>query len=164
MRTGVRLGVDVGSVRIGVARSDPAGALAVPVTTVSRGAGDLDALIALAREWDALEFVVGLPLSLDGSEGPAAAVARRFAEELTMARGAIPVRLVDERLTTAEAHRRMSSAGGRVARERGRRLLVDQAAAVILLEHALDTERGTGHPPGEVVASAVDESTREEGA
>ena len=82
MRRGVRLGVDVGDVRIGVAASDPSGLIATPVETVARGQGDLARLRALAEEHEALEVVVGLPRSLSGREGPAAAKVRAFATEL----------------------------------------------------------------------------------
>ena len=79
MRAGVRLAVDVGSVRIGVARSDPGGVLASPLTVVRSGPGDLDALATLAASADAIEVIVGLPTSLSGREGAAAAGARSFA-------------------------------------------------------------------------------------
>jgi len=82
VRRGVRLGVDVGDVRIGVAASDPSGLIATPVETVARGAGDLSRLRALAEEHDAFEVVVGLPRSLSGREGPAAAKVRLFATAL----------------------------------------------------------------------------------
>jgi putative Holliday junction resolvase len=143
----VRIGVDVGDVRIGVSRSDPAGLIATPVETVRRGRGDVDRLIALATEEGAVELVVGLPRSLSGGEGPAAAKVREFAVRLAGSAPA-PVRLCDERLSTVSAEA--------VLRERGRkgqkrRAVVDQAAAVVILQNALDTERSTGVAPGEVV-------------
>lgn len=159
LRRGIRLGVDVGSVRIGVARSDPDGLLAVPETTVARGAGDLLALGRLVSEAEAIEVVVGLPVRMDGTSGPAAQAARDFARELAATIAPVPVRLVDERLTTVQAHRGLREAGGRTRTERGRREVVDRSAAAILLQHALDTERGTGHPPGDVVASALTPSS-----
>jgi putative holliday junction resolvase len=148
MRAGVRLGVDVGDVRIGVARSDPAGMIATPVETVARGDGDLARLRALVEEESAVEVVVGLPRSLSGGEGPAAGKAREFAGRLAAALAPVPVRLCDERLSTVSAES--------VLRERGkkgrkRRAVVDQAAAVVILQNALETERSTGSPPGEVV-------------
>jgi putative holliday junction resolvase len=151
-RPGVRLGVDVGEVRIGVAVSDVAGVLATPVETVRRGRGDISRLVDLVEEMQALEVVVGLPLSLSGSSGAAAEKATAFAERLMdeiRSRGLTgSVRLSDERLTTVSAER--------VLRERGRtgakrRAVVDQAAAVVILQHALDSERSTGVPPGSVV-------------
>ncbi len=149
MRQGVRLAVDVGSVRIGVARSDPDGLLASPLTTVTRGRGDLDSLAGLAAGHDALEVIVGLPTGLSGREGAAAAGARTFAAALAGRLVPRPVRLVDERFTTALAHDALRS-GGRGARQR--RAVVDKAAAALLLQGALDTERSTGRPAGELVA------------
>ena len=152
MRPGVRLGVDVGSVRIGVARSDPGGILASPLTTVRRGRGDLGRLAVLAAENEAVEVIVGLPASLSGREGRAAAGAREFAAalagQLAASGSQAAVRLADERFSTVTAHDALR-AGGRD--ERSRRPLVDQAAAAVLLQAALDAERATGRPPGEIV-------------
>ena len=100
----MRLAVDPGSVRIGVARSDPSGALATPLTVVRRGRGDLDALASLAATEGAMEILVGLPRSLSGRDGPAAAAARQFAADLAVRVAPLQVRLVDERFTTATAH------------------------------------------------------------
>jgi putative Holliday junction resolvase len=157
-RRGVRIGVDVGSVRVGVARSDPDGMLAVPVATLRRPAAkaaarsDLIALVDLVAEYEPLELVVGLPLGLDGTEGPAAAAVRVYAADLVgmlRARGlGVPVRLIDERMTTAEATRGLQAAG---RDSRSGRSIIDQAAAVIIVQHALDSERGTGTPPGTVL-------------
>ena len=155
MRTGCRLAVDVGAVRIGVARSDPAGTLAVPVETVKRGEGDLARIAALAAEHDVIEVVVGLPVTLAGAEGPAADGARAFAELVAAAVRPIPVRLVDERLSTAAAARGLQAAGIKQTRGRTRtRDVVDQAAAVIILQGALESERATGNPPGRPVEVA----------
>ena len=150
MRSGVRLGVDPGDVRVGVAASDPSGLLATPVETVPRGRGDLARLRAIATELGACEVVVGLPRSLSGGEGPAAAKARAFAAELAglLAADAVTVRLCDERLTTVSAEAVLRGQG---RKGRQRRAVVDQAAAVVMLQNALDTERGTGRPPGELV-------------
>ena len=153
MRHGTRLGIDPGDARIGVARSDPSGFLAVPVETVRRGRGDLRRLVMLARECEAVEVVMGLPRSLSGGEGPSAAKVRDFADRLARRLAPVPVRLVDERLTTVSAEamlRGQGRSGGR------RRAVVDQAAAVLILQHALDTERSTGHAPGEVVEDPQD--------
>lgn len=149
MRPGVRLGVDVGDVRIGVARCDPSGLVATPVETVSRGVGDVARIRAIAEEERAVEVVVGLPRSLSGGEGPAAAKVREFATLLARGVAPLPVRLCDERLSTVTAES--------VLRERGRkgqkrRAVVDQVAAVVILQNALDTERASGRPPGETVA------------
>jgi putative Holliday junction resolvase len=148
MRRGVRIGIDVGDVRVGVARSDPAGLIATPVETVRRGAGDLARLAAITAEEDAVEVVVGLPRSLSGGEGPAAAKVRAFAAEIADAVAPVPVRLCDERLSTVTAE---SVLRGQGKKGQKRRAVVDQAAAVVILQNALDNERGTGVAPGEPV-------------
>jgi putative holliday junction resolvase len=148
VRTGVRLAVDVGSVRVGVARSDPGGVLASPLTVVRSGRGDLDELAALATSAGAIEVVVGLPTSLSGREGAAAATARSFATQLAGRLAPVPVRLFDERFTTTQAHEALRRGG---KDSRARRSVVDAAAAAVLLQAALDTERATGLPPGQLV-------------
>jgi UPF0755 protein len=141
---GVRLGVDPGDARIGVARSDPTGFLATPLETVRRGQGDVRRIVRLAAETEAVEVVVGLPRSLSGGEGPAAAKVRAWAAALSRALAPLPVRLVDERLTTISAEAMLRDRG---VKGRARRAVVDQAAAVVILQQALDTERATGTPP-----------------
>lgn len=148
MRHGTRLGLDPGDARIGVARSDPSGFLATPVETVGRGRGDLARLSALVSEVEAVEVVVGLPRSLRGGEGPAAVKVREFAARLARRVAPVPVRLVDERLTTVSAEAVLRGQGRKGA---ARRAVVDQAAAVVILQHALDTERSSGKAPGEIV-------------
>lgn len=148
MRHGVRLGIDPGDARIGVARSDPTGFLATPVETVRRGKGDLARIAAIAGEEEAVEVVVGLPRSLSGREGPAAAKVREFAAALARRVSPLPVRLVDERMTTVSAEAMLRDRGRAGVK---RRAVVDQAAAVLILQHALDAERTTGNPPGEIV-------------
>jgi putative holliday junction resolvase len=150
LRTGRRLGVDVGAVRIGVAVSDRDGLVATPVETVAAGAGDLARLAALAAQYEVLEAVVGLPRSLSGAEGPAAAKAREFAARLAGTIHPIPVRLSDERLTTVTATRGLRESG---VRGRKSRAVVDQAAAAVILQNALDTERTSGRPPGTAIAA-----------
>ena len=144
----MRLGVDLGDARIGVARSDPGGLIATPVETVPRGPGDLRRLGALVAEHDAVEVVLGLPRSLSGGEGPAAAKVREFARSLAEAVRPVPVRLCDERLSTVTAEAVLRGQG---RKGRKRRAVVDQAAAVVILQSALDTERGSGTAPGEIV-------------
>lgn len=144
----MRLGVDVGDVRVGVARSDPAGLIATPVETVARGTGDLARLSALVAEEGAVEVVVGLPRSLSGGEGPAAAKVREFAVRLADALAPVPVRLCDERLSTVSAESVLRDRG---KKGKNRRAVVDQAAAVVILQNALETERSTGAAPGEAV-------------
>jgi len=150
VRSGVRLGIDVGSVRIGVARSDPGGMLASPLSTVRRGAGDLAELTRLAAENDVMEIVVGLAVGLRGGEGKAAAAGRDFAERLAGRLAPLPVRLVDERFTTVLAHAALQRGG---QHSKARRQAVDKAAAAVLLQGALDAERSTGVPAGELVAA-----------
>lgn len=149
MRHGVRLGIDPGEARIGVARSDPSGILATPVETVARGEGDLARLAAILEEEAAVEVVVGLPRSLSGREGPSAARVRAFATELARTVAPVPVRLCDERLSTVSAEGMLRERGKKGA---GRRAVVDQAAAVVILQAALDMERARGTAPGELVA------------
>lgn len=152
-RPGVRVGVDVGKARIGVARCDMHGMLATPVETVPRATGDPVArIIAIAHELEAFELVVGLPLSMSGGETPSTADAREFAEALAVgwhaAGGVLPVRMVDERLSTVSAHAALRGSG---RSQRSSRSIVDQVAAVVLLQHAIDTEKLTGKPMGETL-------------
>lgn len=133
MSRGVRIGVDVGSVRVGVAASDPDGILATPVATLPR-ASALESLVELVNEREAVEVVVGHPRHLSGAAGASARDAEEFAESLR-ARVGVPVTLVDERLTTVSATRTLAERG---VRGKARRAVVDQAAAVAILQSALD--------------------------
>ena len=150
MRSGVRLGVDVGRARVGLAASDPSGYLASPVETIRR-AGDmgpvLDRIAEVALEREAMEIVVGLPLSLSGADTPSTADAREMAGRLA-ARTSLPVRMIDERLSTVSAQSALHATGRTT---RGSRSVIDQVAAVILLQHALDSERSGGGPSGGLV-------------
>jgi putative Holliday junction resolvase len=154
VRFGVRLGIDPGEARIGVARSDPSGMLATPLETVKRGQGDLRRLARLGRESEAIEVVVGLPRSLAGRDTASTDKARDLAVRLATKIAPVPVRLVDERLTTvtAEAQLRDQRKGA------SRRQVIDQAAAMIILQQALDTERATGIVTGELVAPAGEDT------
>ena len=147
MRRGVRLGVDVGTVRVGVARCDPDGILAVPLETVRRqdDGGDLDRIVELAQEYSAIEIVVGLPRHMRGGEGVSAKGARRYARKLKQRCPYIRVCLVDERLTSNQAHERLRASG---VPERDHRAMVDQVAAQIIVEQALEMERMSGQAPG----------------
>src|ERR1700722_6681173 len=129
VRAGVRLAVDVGSVRIGVARSDPGGVLATPLTVLALGPGVKNELANLAAEADAIQVIVGLPTLLWGREGAAAAGARKFAADLASRLEPIPVRLVDERFTTTEAHGALRRGG---KDSRARRQVVGAAAGAVL--------------------------------
>jgi putative Holliday junction resolvase len=143
---GRRLGVDFGEVRVGVALSDPSGVLATPLVTLKRDRSggpesgtDLDALVALVAEHAVVEVVVGLPRTLAGRHGPAAQAATDYARTLAERLGAgVPVRLIDERLTTVSATRVLAERG---VRGRKQRAVVDQAAAVEILQGWLETRR-----------------------
>lgn len=152
LRSGNRLAIDVGSVRIGIASSDPAGILATPLTTVRRGKGDLAEIARLCAEREVFEVVVGLPTGLSGQVGMAAERARAFATDLAALIAPVPVRLVDERFTTTLAHSALRESG---QDERKRRGTVDRAAAAFLLQGALDAERLTGDPAGELVGATA---------
>jgi putative Holliday junction resolvase len=147
VRTGVRLGIDVGRARVGVARCDPHGMLATPVETLARQEDPVANIRRLVDEYEAVEVIVGLPLALSGAETASTADSRDIAEQLAAAL-VVPVRLVDERLTTVSAARGLREAGRTAKNSRS---VVDQAAAVILLQHALDLERSSGNPPGTLV-------------
>ena len=140
------MGVDVGKVRVGVALSDPGGVLATPLVTLRR---DLDAegkpipddiaeLVRLVDVHEIVEVVVGLPVTLAGTEGLAASEARAYADRLARVVAPVPVRLTDERMSTAVATRRLSERGVRGGR---RRAVIDQAAAVEILQGWLDSRR-----------------------
>ena len=146
-RRGVRLGIDVGKARVGVARCDPDGMLAVPVETVQRNESSIDRIATIALDFDVLEFVVGLPVNMQGADTPSTTDAREFAAALQVRTGT-PVRLVDERLSTVTAHAALRSSG---RSQKNSRSIVDQIAAVVLLQQAIDTEKSTGNPPGATV-------------
>jgi len=137
------MAVDPGSVRVGIAVSDPLGIVAQPHSTLAAEprATLTERLVALARSLEVEELVVGLPYRMDGSEGPEAKAARVLAQELR--RGSrLPVSLVDERLTSVAAERALL-AGGK--RRRDRRRLSDQVAAALILQTHLDR----GHRPSQ---------------
>jgi putative Holliday junction resolvase len=146
----VRVALDWGDARIGVARCDPSGVLASPYGTVAAGPREIDDVLAVLAEVEPMEVLVGLPTSLSGTEGPAAVKARERAARLAAATP-LPVRLVDERLSTVTASRRLRE-GGRRTREQ--RSVIDAAAAAGILEHALEIERSQDLPPGELVSAA----------
>jgi putative Holliday junction resolvase len=152
----VRLGVDVGTVRVGLARSDPSGLLATPLETVARRqsapGADVARIAEVVTECDAMEVVVGLPRSLSGEEGASARAARAYAVAIAARVAPVPVRLVDERLSTVAAHQQLREAGVKGRRQRP---VVDQAAAVVILPGALATERASERPPGALVEAGT---------
>ncbi|TBL30203.1 MULTISPECIES: Holliday junction resolvase RuvX [unclassified Micromonospora] len=143
---GVRLGVDVGQVRIGVSRSDPHGVLATPLVTLSRDQNprsdavptDLAEVAALVAEHEAVEVVVGLPVNLAGKHGPAAEHVKAYSRQLADVIAPVPVTLTDERMSTVVASRRLAERGVRGKKQRA---VVDQAAAVEILQSWLDAQR-----------------------
>jgi putative Holliday junction resolvase len=143
---GRRLGVDVGSVRVGVAMCDPDGILATPVATLARDAttegekvpSDMSEISGLVAEHEVVEVVVGLPINLAGKEGPAAILIRQYADRLAVVLDPVPVLLTDERMSTAAATRRLSERGVRGRRQRA---VIDQVAAVEILQRWLDARR-----------------------
>ncbi|SJN12409.1 Putative Holliday junction resolvase YggF [Leucobacter sp. 7(1)] len=156
MRSGVRLGIDVGKARIGVARSDLHGMLATPVETVPRdpeAREDIARLLGIVGELDVFEVIVGLPLNMRGehtlSTDDATGFADRLAAQLAASARPVPVRLVDERLSTVSAQGQLRQAGKKTKQTRS---IIDQAAAVVILQHALDSERAQGTAPGRAVA------------
>ncbi len=145
---GRRLAVDVGSVRVGVALSDPAGILATPLVTLTRDAEtdtDLDELARLVAENEVVEVIVGLPRTLADRHGSAAASATEYARLLSGRLDPVGVRMADERLSTVTASRMLSQRG---VTGRKQRRVVDQAAAVEILQGWLDA-RAAGAPRGE---------------
>lgn len=147
-RRGTRIGIDVGKARVGVAKCDPDGMLATPIETVPRDEHAIARVRAIADEYSTVEYVVGLPMNLRGEHTPSTADARAFAEDL--ARGsAIPVRMVDERLSTVTAHSALRASG---RNQKNSRSIVDQVAAVVILQHAIDTEKRSGTAPGFLIS------------
>ena len=140
MRT---LGLDVGERRIGIAISDPDGRIALPLRTHERRGDDVAALLEVARREEAERIVVGLPLSLDGSQGAQAYLSAAFAEQLR-ARGDVEVVLWDERLSSAEADHHLRAAGKRGKSAKAER---DTVAATIILQSFLDSRRDGALPP-----------------
>jgi putative Holliday junction resolvase len=138
---GIWFAVDVGTVRVGVARSDPRGVLALPVSTLARNPrtnSDIAELAALIAEYEAVGVVVGLPRTLAGREGASAVMAREYGALLTERVAPARVEYLDERLTTVSAQRKLHQSG---VRGRAGRALIDQVAAVELLQQWLELRR-----------------------
>jgi len=137
---GRRLGIDVGTVRVGVSVSDPDGILATPVETIrrERGTGHVRRLAALVRELEVVEVVIGLPRTLGDRAGSSADDAVAVAEALATRITPVPIRMADERLTTVSAARSLRETG---MRAREQRSMIDQAAAVAILQGWLDQRR-----------------------
>ncbi|WP_232085076.1 Holliday junction resolvase RuvX [Arthrobacter sp. SO5] len=149
---GVKLGVDVGTVRVGVAVCDRDGILATPLRTLERNVKkntDVRILAALAAELNAVEIFVGLPRTMKGEEHASARMATDYAKLLAGKLGElgseVPVRLIDERLSTVSAHRHLHDAG---VSSRNHRKVVDQVAAAGILQHAIDMQKARGTEAG----------------
>ena len=154
MRPGVRIGIDVGQARVGVARTDPTPVLAVPLETIRRTPEDHDwknvtaRVSELVQEFAPIEVIVGLPLNLRGKETASTRSAVEFAENIAFVVHPVPVRLLDERLSTVAASDALRQSG---VSSRGQKALIDQQAAVIILQQAIDMERSSGSPAGRQV-------------
>jgi putative Holliday junction resolvase len=154
MRKGKRLAIDVGSVRIGLATCDSDGILSSPIAALSRSESSsesVQAIVNLVSELNVIEVLVGDPISLSGSTTSSTRDARQLAAEIASAIS-VPVRLVDERLTTVSAQAKLRQTG---INSRDAKHLIDSASAVEILEQALNTERSTGKAPG-VLAVEID--------
>ncbi|MEE9096103.1 Holliday junction resolvase RuvX [Pseudarthrobacter phenanthrenivorans] len=171
---GVKLGVDVGTVRVGVAICDRDSILATPYKTLDRNPkknSDVRVIARLAEELGAVQVFVGLPRTLKGEEHASARMATDYAQLLVAefsSRGlAVPVNLVDERLSSVTAHRNLHEAG---MSSRDHRKVVDQVAAAGILQHAIDMQKARGADVGSRVtapspsvdlgAGGLDESVR----
>ena len=139
-RSGRVMGVDVGTVRVGLALSDPTGTLASPLETLRRAKNlsDVDRLAALVVEHEVAEVVVGEPVHLSGASGASAEDARNYAQELADRIPDVPVNLIDERLSTVTAASHLREGG---IDSRKQRPVIDQAAAVVILQQFLDSRR-----------------------
>ncbi|WP_309075509.1 Holliday junction resolvase RuvX [Paenarthrobacter sp.] len=149
---GIKLGVDVGTVRVGLAICDPDGILATPFKTVSRDSkknSDVRVVVKHAAELPAVQIFVGLPRTMKGEERASAQMAMDYADlisnELLRAGLDIPVNLVDERLSTVTAHRNLHEAG---MSSKNHRKVVDQVAAAGILQHAIDMQKARGTDVG----------------
>lgn len=150
MDKGRRLALDVGTVRIGLAICDPDGILSSPLPALIRSSHlteNLESISKLISEYSAIEVYVGDPISLSGGSSASTQDARQFAAELANSTS-VPIRLVDERLTTVTATAKLQSSGKDAKQSRS---LIDSASAVEILEHALATIRVSGRAPGQLV-------------
>lgn len=149
IRRGRRVGIDLGDVRIGVAVCDPDGILATPYETVPAGQGALARIAAIINDVQAIECVVGMPIGLSGREGPAALKVRDICDQLSPLIHPVLIRLVDERMSTMTADALLRQQGKKSGVDR--RQVIDQAAATVILQTALDAERTRGSAPGETI-------------
>jgi putative Holliday junction resolvase len=154
MRSGRRIAIDVGKVRLGIALCDQEGILASPLEAIKRASDTADtisALVELVSLHQAVEVYVGEPLSLSGKETESTNDARMIAVELARCLS-IPVRMIDERLTTVTAAAKLRAAG---INSRDSKSIIDSASAVEILESALNLEKSSGIAPGQLVGDHV---------
>jgi len=158
---GVRLGIDVGRARVGLAATDPAGILASPIATLARDIKDLrdiHQIVDEVIERNAVRIYVGDPINLKGNKTASTEDAHRFArllsQKLAEAELTTQVRLIDERLSTVSASQKLHQAG---VSTRNQRSMIDQLAAVAILEHAMMLERNTGVDTGTLVSPEQEE-------
>lgn len=156
MLQGIRLGIDVGKVRIGLASSDSDGMIATPIATINRSAESIDSAVAeivsQIKLLKPITIYVGLPLALSGNMTASTRDALEFAKALSE-RTAAGVFLIDERLTTVSAHQALRNSGKKQKQSKN---LIDQVAAVMILQHALETERSLGKVAGKPVGDFPD--------
>ncbi|ABM08119.1 Holliday junction resolvase RuvX [Arthrobacter sp. Rue61a] len=156
---GIKLGVDVGTVRVGLAVCDPDGILATPLKTIGRDSkknSDVRVLVKHAADLPAVQIFVGLPRTMKGEERASAQMAMDYADllvsELLRVGLDVPVNLVDERLSTVTAHRNLHQAG---MSSKNHRKVVDQVAAAGILQHAIDMQKARGTDVGRRVQAPV---------
>lgn len=142
------MGIDWGKARIGIAACNVGTTLAYPVETVPAGPRELERIVALVAEYEPGAIYVGLPLTLSGERKQAAEFTTQKAAQLAALVAPVPVRLIDERMSTASASRTLSGAGHRV---RQQRRIIDQAAAVEILQRAIEWETRTSSLAGDSV-------------
>lgn len=153
LRLGVRLAIDWGKARIGVARCDAQCLLCFPVETISTNKKAIGRIAELVEQYEPLEVILGLPIDLRGELGPAAQTMLANANRIAKAIHPVPLCLADERLSTAQAARKIEHTG---LDTRNRRSIIDQQAAVEILENCLATEAKTGNRPKIVVVDKLD--------
>lgn len=157
MLRGVRLAMDVGTVHIGVAKCDPDGMLAVPLETIPAGDRAITRAMEIINNEKAIVVYVGNPISLKGGATASTQAAIEFAQALvtelsrSLETSNVSVRMIDERLSTVSAQRGLHEAG---KTHKSSREVIDQAAAIVILEHALESEKRQGVFVGKEVVLA----------
>ena len=145
MRKGIRYAIDYGEVRVGLAKSDIDAILAVPVVTLKNDQDLITNILSQVNETGCLEIYVGLPKHLSGQIGIAAKKCLNFAKQLKKSLPSVSVRMLDERLTSSTASARLQESG---VNTRGQKAMIDQVAAIELIEQALDFEKRNNLIPG----------------